>query len=87
MPITSSAKKAIRTSKRKRVYNLRRKRTADTVVHDLKKAVKEKKYEEAKTLLPKAYKALDKAAKGHTINKNTASRRKSRLSAMVKKIK
>lgn len=75
MPITSSAKKALRNSKKKRIFNLR---TKDT----LQKAVKSAK----KTLdLSAAYQALDKAAKKGVIKKNTASRKKSRLAAMVKK--
>lgn len=87
MPITSSAKKAQRSSKRKMVYNIRRKKAVDTVVHDIKKLIKNKKSDEARKLLPKAYKALDKAAKEKTIDKNTASRRKSRLSKFIKSSK
>ncbi len=87
MPITSSAKKAQRASKRKHVYNLRRKKAVDTVVHDIKKLVKESKKAEAMKLLPKAYKAYDKAAKEKTIDKNTASRKKSRLSKFIKNSK
>ncbi len=87
MPITSSAKKAIRVSKRKQVHNLRRKKGMEHVMRDIKKALKDKKPDEAKKLLPKAYQAIDKAAKEHTIDKNTASRRKSRLSALIKRSK
>jgi small subunit ribosomal protein S20 len=87
MPITSSAKKAERASKKKHVYNLRRKKDVDTVVRDIKKLVKEKKGDEAKKLLPKAYQAYDKAAKLKTIDKNTASRKKSRLSKFIKNSK
>ncbi len=87
MPITSSAKKAHRASKRKHVYNLRRKKGIDTVVHEIKKLVRENKKAEAVKLLPKAYKAFDKAAKLNSINKNTASRKKSRLSKLIKNSK
>ena len=87
MPITSSAKKALRTSKRKHVYNLRRKRAVDAVVREIKSLVKAKKGDEAKKLLPNAYKALDKATKGNTLNKNTASRKKSRLAKLIKNSK
>ncbi len=87
MPITKSAKKALRNSDRKRVFNLRRKKNIEHVVRDIKKLVKEKKADEAMKLLPKAYKALDKAAKENTISKNTAARRKSRLAASIKKSK
>ena len=87
MPITKSAKKAIRVGERKRVHNLRRKKAFDTAVLDVKKLVKAGKGKEAKEALGAAYKALDKAAKGNTIKKNTASRKKARLAALVKKAK
>lgn len=87
MAITQSAKKAIRSSEKKRVFNIRRKRSMLTVIKDLETLVKEGKAAEAQVLLPKAYKALDKAAKMGTIKGNNASRKKSRLSAQIKKIK
>ena len=86
MPITSSAKKALRASKRKHVFNLARKDTLNTVVKKVKKLVSEKKAKEALALLPAAYQAIDKAAKTNLIKDNAASRKKSRLSAMIKKI-
>lgn len=79
MPITKSAKKALRGSKRKRVFNLRRKNEMQSVVKQYKKLVLAKKSEEAKKLIPKLQKAIDKAAKRGVIKKNTASRKKSRL--------
>ncbi len=87
MPITKSAKKALRVSDRKRVFNLRRKKNVENALRELKKLVKEKKTSDAQVALSKVYKALDKAAKGNTISKNTASRKKSRLAAMVVKSK
>ena len=38
----------------------------------------------AKELIPQAYKAIDKAAKRGVIKKNTASRKKSQISRIVK---
>ncbi|MEK7615810.1 MAG: 30S ribosomal protein S20 [Patescibacteria group bacterium] len=84
MPITKSAKKALRQSKRKKGFNDRRKRLYRNAVKEFKKAISAKEFDKAKTLLPKVYKTLDKAAKTHTIAKNKASRTKSRLSALVK---
>ena len=84
MPITKSAKKALRQSEVKRVYNLRRKKKMDDAVKEIKKLIAGKKVTEAKKLLPKAYQAIDKAAKGNTIKKNKASRSKSQVSAMIK---
>lgn len=87
MPITSSAKKALRSSKNKQVFNARRKKAIENVVHDIKKLLKEKKIKEAQALLPKAYQAFDKAVKEKTLYKNTASRKKSRLSKLIKNSK
>ena len=42
-----------------------------------------KSAKEAAALLPKVYKAIDKAAKNGTIKKNTAARMKSRVSKQV----
>jgi len=41
--------------------------------------------EEAKKLLPKVYKLLDKAAKTGLIKKNTASRKKSRITKAIQR--
>jgi small subunit ribosomal protein S20 len=86
MPITSSAKKALRNSKKKRVYNIRRKDKVQDVVKEIKNLIKEKKGNEAKKLLSSAYQVLDKAAKGNSIKKNNASRKKSRLAQAIKKL-
>ena len=87
MAITKGAKKAIRNSERKAVFNLRRKRRINTVVKDLQKLVDAGKIEEAEKKLVEAYKTLDKAAKMDTIKKNAASRKKSRLADKIKKAK
>lgn len=87
MAITSSAKKALRSSQRKRVFNVRRKAAVERVVKNIKKLVAEKKIEEAKKLLPLAYKAYDKAAKEHTIRKGAADRKKSRLTRFIQNTK
>ncbi len=87
MPITSSAKKALRGSDRKHVFNLRRKKAIDTVTKEIKKLVVSGKAKEAQAKLPEAYKAIDKAAKTNYIKKNAAARKKSRLSALIKKVK
>lgn len=83
MPITSSAKKALRQSKRKKAFNDRRKRLYRDAVKEFKKAVAAKEFDKAKSLLPQVYKRLDKAAKSHTIAKNKASRTKSRLTGLL----
>jgi len=85
MPITSSAKKALRAGKRKQVFNARRKKQVLDVVKKIKKFVNDKNTVEAVKLLSEAYKAIDKAAKTNLIKKNTASRKKSRLAKLIKK--
>ncbi len=87
MAITSSAKKAIRNADKKRVYNLRRLREVKEITKEIEKLVAEGKVAEAQKALPNAYKQIDKAAKMNTFKKNTASRKKSRLSALIKKAK
>lgn len=87
MPITSSAKKALRNSSRKRVQNLSRKREVLDVIKKVRKLIQDKKYDEAEALLPQVQKSLDKAAKIGVMKKNTASRKKSRMSKLIKKSK
>ncbi len=85
MPIIKSAKKALRSSLKKRVYNIRRQKKVDDALKTIKKLVAEKKIKEAKELLPTAYKALDKATKAGTLKKGTSSRQKSRIVALIKR--
>ncbi|OGG67216.1 30S ribosomal protein S20 [Candidatus Kaiserbacteria bacterium RIFCSPLOWO2_02_FULL_45_11b] len=84
MPITKGAEKANRQSKKKHIFNIRRKSVMSDVVKDVNKAVVAGDAKKAKELLPLAYKAIDKAAKRGVIKDNTASRKKSRLTAKVK---
>jgi len=86
MAITKSAKKALRVSKRRHVFNLRRKNAITEIVKKIKKLVAEKKLAEAQKLISSAYKACDKAAKNGTIHKNTAARKKSRIAGLFAKI-
>jgi len=83
MPITKSAKKAIRGSLRKKGYNDQRKRAMKEVIKKIEKAAKESK-DEAKKMLSSAYKAIDKAAQKGVIKKNNAARKKSRLARLTK---
>ena len=86
MPITRSAKKAHRQSLRRRSVNLRRKENATNAIKALKKLVVLGDKKAAQAMLPLLQKAIDKAVKGKTLNKNTAARKKSRLSKLVKKL-
>mgnify|MGYP006302517031 CR=1 FL=1 len=83
MPITKSAKKALRQNKTNRQRNLAYKDKIKGLVKKTDSLIAEKKQEEAKGLLPQLYKALDKAAKRGVIKKNAASRKKSRLTKKI----
>ncbi len=84
MAITKSAKKAIRSSERKRVNNVRTKRTLANAVK-VAGATAGKERKEQNEALAKAYQAIDKAMKRGVIKKNTAARKKSRLAQRLKK--
>ncbi len=85
MAITSSAKKAIRSSARKHVFNLRRKNALTDTTKAFTKALVAKDIAGATKILPMAYKAIDKAMKSGLIKKNTAARKKSRLALSLKR--
>ena len=87
MAITSSAKKAIRSSARKHVFNLRRKEHLHDATKSLLKALAAKDVALGEKLLSSAYKAIDKAMKRGVIKKNTAARKKSRLALAIKRAK
>ena len=87
MPITKSAKKAMRQNKKRRQENIRRIDAFRNAVKQIKKLIAENKKEEAIKLLPMVYKSLDKATKTGVIKKNTASRKKSRLMKLIAKVK
>lgn len=87
MAIKASAKKAIRSSEKKRVFNLRRTRSYKNLEKEIAKLLKDGKVKEAEDKFKLVQKAIDKASKMNTIKKNTADRKKSRLSAQIKKAK
>jgi small subunit ribosomal protein S20 len=84
MPITQSAKKALRGSLKKKAVNDRSKKLVKESIKNIEKLVKEKKKNEAKKLLSLAYSTIDKAAKKGVFKKNNASRKKARLSKITK---
>ncbi len=87
MPNTEGARKTLRASKRKAVFNLRRKNTMKKTVKNFRELIKENKTTEAEEKIPLVYKAIDKARKRGIIKKNTASRKKARLSKLLNKTK
>jgi len=86
-PITKSAKKAWRQSLKRRKKNLLYKEKIKKLIKEVRNLVLGKKTEEAKKLLPRVYKILDKAAKERVIKKNTVARKKSRITKLLSRIK
>ena len=80
MPITKSAKKALRQSERRKARNLLIKRK----IKKLTKQARKLSLEDAKKLLPELYQAFDKAAKRGILKKNTAARRKAKYARLLK---
>jgi len=84
MPITKSAKKALRQNVRRRKMNVKRKTELKSVIKQYKKLIDTGQKEEAKKYLSQVYKKLDKSVKVNLIKKNKAGRLKSRLSRLSK---
>ena len=85
MAITSSAKKEMRASKRRRVFNLRRLRSMRGQTKGVVMKHRAGDVEGARAEFRLAQKAIDKAVKRGVIKKRTASRKKSRLSRLLQK--
>ncbi|MDD5032909.1 MAG: 30S ribosomal protein S20 [Candidatus Pacebacteria bacterium] len=83
MPITKSAKKALRQSLKRKNANRKKKEALKGKIKDIKKLLSQDKKGEALNLLPEAYKAIDKAVKTGVIKKNLAARKKSGLAKKV----
>lgn len=83
MAVTKSAKKALRQSDRRRAKNIQKMKKLKNLLKEIKDLTTQQKIKEAKKLLPKVYKVLDKAGKTGLIKKNTASRKKSRITRRI----
>ncbi|MFH1838324.1 MAG: 30S ribosomal protein S20 [Candidatus Kuenenbacteria bacterium] len=79
MPIKKSAIKALRQSKKRQMKNKNIKKNLKDLIKETQKVLSAKKKEEAKGMVFKVQKALDKAAQKKIIKKNTAARKKSRI--------
>jgi small subunit ribosomal protein S20 len=85
MPITKSAKKALRQNIKRRAKNIQKKKKLKSALKEIRNLIFEKKTEEAKKFLPSIYKILDKSAKTGLIKKNTAARKKGRIAKALNK--
>lgn len=86
MPIIQAQKKSVRQSAKRKVFNDRRRRAMRSAIKTIKEFVTGKDAKSANAALPAAYKAIDKATKRGVIKTNTASRKKSQLSRIIKEI-
>ncbi len=82
MPNIQSAKKALRQTKKRTLHNRSIKNTLKLVIKKTQKSIANKKLDEARAFLKQSQKLLDKASKIGVIKKNTASRKKSRLTVI-----
>jgi small subunit ribosomal protein S20 len=85
MPNTSTAKKRLRQNDKRRVRNRSHRSALRSQIRKVRAAVQAGKLDEAAAEFRVATKRLDQAAARKLIHDNTASRLKSRLSAMIKK--
>lgn len=84
MPITRNAQKALRVAQKKNAINMLTKKKLKENVKSIEKLALNKDWTKAKSSLSEAYSAIDKAAKKGVIKKNTADRKKARLSKLAK---
>ncbi len=78
MPVTKTAKRALRGSKRKEIIN-------KIIVSKLEVAIKSAKKTKSKKNIESAVSLADRASKTNTIHKNKAARIKSQLSKLLSK--
>jgi small subunit ribosomal protein S20 len=86
MPIKNAAKKALRHSKRRHALNQTVIKKTREVLKAARKAISEKKIDDAKSAVVTAIKTLDRAYAKGVYEKNAVARTKSRLHAALKKI-
>lgn len=85
MPNLKTSIKDLRKTKRKTQQNLRMKRRYKGAIKEFKTNIEKGDLENSKKSLSKTYKLLDKAAKTKLLKKQTASRKKSRLTKILNK--
>lgn len=76
----------MRQSEKRRRLNRTRKAALKSVIKQIRLHLASQDKETARSLIPELAKAADKAARHHTIHKNTASRIKSRWTRKVESL-
>ena len=87
MPNIGSAKKRLRQNIATRERNRDRRSFVRNRCKNVVKAVLAGSVEDAEKLFREAVKALDQASSKRIVHRNAAARKKSRLSAMIRKLK
>jgi len=85
LPNIKSAKKRVEVTERNRSRNVALKSSIKTAVRRVYEAIKAADIEKIKTALSKAYSTIDKAVSKGVLQRNTAARKKSRLTRHVAK--
>lgn len=79
MANTKSAEKRIRQSEKRRAMNRQGRSQMRTEIKKFRSLLSEKKYDEARGMLPGVYGIIDRTVKKGIIHRNTAARYKARL--------
>lgn len=87
MPNKPAAKKYLRKSKKRYRRNRAARDNLKKIIKKTRKSIDDNEKKKAQNNLQTAIKALDKAAKSGVIKKNTAARKKSRLTIAYNKMK
>jgi len=87
MPITSSAKKALKQSHKKKARNDNFRKLYREARKALEKAIKLKEFTDSDVLLNTLYSAIDKLLKKNIIHRNNAARKKSKFAKLLKNAK
>jgi len=86
MPNLKSAKKELRKSRKKQIYNEKIENNAKSLIKKSRQAIEASDHK-APELVKQTFKALDQAAQRGVIKKNTRDRKKSRLHKKLNQIK
>ena len=87
MPNIKSSVKSIKQDAKRRARNIFEKDRIKKAKKKVLAAIAENNYDEAMNLFSAATKAIDQAAANHTIHKNNAARKKSRLAKKINALK
>ncbi len=85
MPNLKASIKDVRKSQKRRMGNLQYKNEAKKTTKEFMAIVSSGDKEKAKNILSRVYKITDKMVKKNIIHKNTAARRKSKLTKILAK--